>query len=350
MHNDSLSYDAISFIGRRKENQDKVICLQYPQCDLSVFAVADGMGGHNGGELASRLVMEAIEQVSSEVCKEAGIDLNLKDLLTAIFINAQKGIQEAVKIDAAITGMGSTLTCLVIQGTRYVWGNIGDSRIYRFSDGLMAAITNDHSALDDYANETGKAVTEEMIRQFGNIITRCIDGGTDKPDIFPLNLEFLNLHPNEGFVLCSDGMLPMKSQKIEEFMVLTCLSMPDRMESACQQMISCAFQEGSSDNISIIFIGYGLKKMHVIQNQLMFPTVDNADRAVTVILTVKGLKGNYLIIIIMVCLMVIAGSSAFLLCSRHGAGDSPGPKLVPKDSLPLQEIPKLNPGDTVKLK
>ena len=269
-----LLYHALTFVGRRKENQDSVLSVELPDREVYFFAVADGMGGYKGGSLASRLIVEAIEQVVRNSFDQQNKAVALQSVLSEIFEKAQQAVREGAAQNPELTGMGSTLTCLLIHQNRYVWGNVGDSRIYKISNGAIAAITEDHSAINDFAKKSGEAVTEELIRMYGNIITRSIDGGTDRPDIFPISADFQLLQPNEGFILCSDGLLPMKSSHIDEHLLKTTLNFPDHPRTACEQMISFAFQEGSTDNISAVFITNRLKRSGRISRLLPYPPVD----------------------------------------------------------------------------
>lgn len=324
MSANTIIYDGLTVTGRRSENQDSILILELKESNVWFFAVADGMGGVKGGSLASRLVVEAIEEVVQAEFSEKKDQVSLKDIMKEIFEKAQAAVREGVKNNPEFTGMGSTLTCLLIHNGNYVWGNVGDSRIYRISNRIFAQITDDHSALNDLAKESDQPLTEEMIRQYGNIINRCIDGGTDEPDIFPLASEYIALQPNEGFVLCSDGLLPMKSQYIEEQVLKLCLTYPGQPEKACREMVSLALDMGSSDNVSVIFVSNDLVKFFDEHDEKPSSPVDGFFHLfVTPKRKIKErIRQLILLVVLAVCLIITGATSALLLFRWSGSKDA----------------------------
>lgn len=104
--------------------------IELPDREVYFFAVADGMGGYKGGSLASRLVVEAIEQLVRKAFDQQNKVVTLQSVLSEIFEKAQQAVREGAAQNPELTGMGSTLTCLLIHQNRYVWGNVGDSRYH----------------------------------------------------------------------------------------------------------------------------------------------------------------------------------------------------------------------------
>lgn len=250
---------AITFTGRRKENQDGVVVLKLPG-DYTLLAVADGMGGHQGGQVASTLVLSTLETHATQLLSNPPESLTLKAILTDLIQVAQAAIKNRVDQDPDLSGMGTTLTCVLIHGKNYVVGNIGDSRTYRIKEGAIEQLTVDHSAVEEFRQKNqAQSISKETYEQFGNIITRCIDGGEDALDIFPADRESFILYPNEGFLLCSDGLLPDRSESYMKELHQIILG-EKTIDLAAKTLISHAYYKGSTDNISVVLLDNGLKR------------------------------------------------------------------------------------------
>lgn len=239
--------------GRRASNQDCFLAQTYPG-ELTVLAVADGMGGARGGEVASALVIEAVAEVASAY--EAGRgSADLKQLLESVYDRAQHAIAEQGRQNPELNGMGSTLCCLAIQGNRYAWANIGDSRIYRLQGDGIEQLTVDHTFIQGYLDKHG-TISLELAGQYGHYLEKAIDGSGQKPDLFPENRDFLILQEGELFLLCSDG-LSTEKVKTNVRLLYNYLVGTENIEESVNKLIEYAFNAGSDDNITVVQAEFG---------------------------------------------------------------------------------------------
>lgn len=252
---------AISSIsGRRAKNEDNCTVLELGK-HTHFLAVADGMGGIKGGEIASRITIDAIEDYLRELFIEDPRPEELKDILSQCFIKAQTRIAEEVKENPALQGMGTTLAALLINRDDYVWGNIGDSRVYILSGGTMRLITEDHSYIQEYLNKSSDKLPAHILSQYGNVVTRIIDGGNDVPDIFPDKEHYLTLHKGDLFLLCSDGIVIDKTEDLTHFL-REFIDEGRSLKKMAGNIVSWAFERGSTDNISVVLGSSGsIKKV-----------------------------------------------------------------------------------------
>lgn len=184
-----------SQIGGRMENQDSAGAMETPIGTIVV--VCDGMGGVNGGRIASMLAVKTIIDVVSE----AKADDNPEDVLVKAFLKADKAIIEAASDDTDLKGMGTTATAALFSKHHATVAHIGDSRIYQFRNGQKMFRTNDHSLV--YQFVAAGTLTEEQARLSAqsNIILRALGGEEDAtPDV--QSLPYLK---GDRFVLCTDG-------------------------------------------------------------------------------------------------------------------------------------------------
>jgi protein phosphatase len=147
--------------------------------------------------------------------------------------------------------MGSTLCCVLIYGDKYVWGNIGDSRMYKFDGSKFLRITKDHTRIEDNIKVEGEKDTDEMDLNFGHFLTRTINGGRDEPDLYPLTSPYEIMSEGEGFLLCSDGLILNKNEN-ESHRFLKCLQETESLESFTDKLITESYEMGSEDNITCI--------------------------------------------------------------------------------------------------
>jgi PPM family protein phosphatase len=256
---EKIKFDGISFIGRRKNNEDAILKLKIDE-NTYCFAVADGMGGAEGGEIASSEALKVIELNVKElflINQEDSPDL--KGCLEYAFGKAQEKIAKLINKTPSLSGMGTTLTVLLVHNERYAWGNIGDSRIYRTDGDIIELITLDHTYIEQYRREHKTEVSENIARQYGNIITRSIGGNEDKPDLYPTDKDFEKLKPGTLFLLCSDGLITSKIADSGKAFLPFILHYKD-LKTTAEQLIAKAFSDGSSDNISIVLAQVGTIK------------------------------------------------------------------------------------------
>ena len=224
----------------RPINEDA--CLALPEYGLVL--VADGMGGHQAGEVASDMAKEAIR---ASVTKAAGKEISVKTAVTWVR-RANKAIFQAANEDLSRSGMGTTLTFAYIMKGHAMIAHVGDSRCYLIHDGEIRQVTRDHSLVAELM-ASGEITPEQAKNHpYRNVITRAL--GTDST----VAVDALDVDCVDGDVLllCSDGL----SNYLEEYELLTAVeTMPD--DELCEHLIDIALQRGGRDNITVAaaFIG-----------------------------------------------------------------------------------------------
>lgn len=205
------------------------------------FVLADGMGGHNAGEIAAK---EVVHHLSTSVCQLFSSDekatpiTDLSSHLHKAIQNANLWVHELSEQKEELCGMGTTLCCLLLHQQSLIYAHVGDSRIYRFRKGLKQ-LTQDHSLLSQTQKETSSSSGK-------NIITRAI--GTS-PIVEP-DINVSSLESNDIYFLCSDGLTDFVSD--EELSHI--LKEHSCIKTASRRMIELAKTKGSSDNITVLMI------------------------------------------------------------------------------------------------
>lgn len=226
----------------RNVNQDYVYCEEngigsFP----NLFIVADGMGGHNAGDTASRM---CVEEVVSQI--EKSTKVTPIGILEQAVYAANEKVYHASLEDKALNGMGTTIVAAVVLGDTAYIINVGDSRLYVYKDSLRQ-VTVDHSLVEEMV-QSGKIQKEEMrTHPNKNIITRALGtNGEVKADCFEIEV-------NEGDVLllCSDGL----SNMLEDEKMETIISEhKDDMKRTGEILVEEANNAGGKDNISVVLI------------------------------------------------------------------------------------------------
>lgn len=231
-------------IGRkRKANQDSF--RMEPSHGL--FIVADGMGGHAGGELASRIAVETVgDSVIAD--KKTHANMSANELLMAAIHRANSNVHSHAQKDKALTGMGTTIVTLLFDAAKIFVGHVGDSRVYLIQKGKIWQLTKDHSLV----NEKMRAgiITREQMRKdkSRNVITRSVGFESSVlVDIYQKDIQSGDL-----FLACSDGL----SGLVEDAQILKILDElawgSNSLEPAAQKLIQAANENGGDDNITVI--------------------------------------------------------------------------------------------------
>jgi serine/threonine protein phosphatase PrpC len=241
---------AASQTGRRANNQDAALVRD----DLRVFAVADGMGGYEGGEIASRLTVEAIAGLYQEHRDEPDCTWPVMPD-SDDSLSAQRGTLAIRTAHAAVRAerrnelaqMGSTIVLATLDDDRLVVAHAGDSRAYRLRAGRLEQLTRDHSFLEEIAAQRPLAPDERerLEAQLGHVVTRAIGHGERlEPTVLELPVE-----AGDRYLLCSDGvhgwLLP------EELARGLALGAP---EEAADQLVALALEAGSNDSVTAVVV------------------------------------------------------------------------------------------------
>lgn len=241
---------------KRDHNEDSYLCSE----SLRLYAVADGMGGHLGGERASRMAVEILEQ-EMEAAAEA-----LQATLAAAVPPAARAeslghpgalaMREATRKAAAAiyseaqrqperTGMGTTLSAALFHGEQVSLCHVGDSRVYLYRDGRVRQLTEDHSWIQEQIRAGLIAPEDALVSRFRNIITRSVGfEPAVEPDLMTLPIEL-----GDCYVICSDGLSNyLNEDEIGE--VLTSRFFAE----AGPQLVELANQRGGDDNITCVVV------------------------------------------------------------------------------------------------
>jgi len=233
-----MKYYGLSVKGRRENNEDSYLIEKIR--DFYVFAVADGLGGHEAGEIASKLAMIELKETLKETLKRHEGDL--KDLLIRAFKKANDELFLQNKIRKS--NMGTTLTACVVKGFRSIIANVGDSRAYVINGGIWH--TKDHSYVQKLL-DAGAITEEDAFRHpYRNIVTRVIGLDEDvEVDLYEVDLR------GKVLLLSTDGLHDyVRDEKIKEIV----LSFEPK--DACEMLIEEALNSGSSDNITVVIIRF----------------------------------------------------------------------------------------------
>lgn len=225
--------------GLRPSNQDAVVAVVLPD-GREVVAVADGMGGHAAGEVASATALSALVDA---LHRGAGLE--------AAYRAADEAVRSAVERDPALDGMGTTLVTLLREGNRYWIGNVGDSRAYRVSAAEIARLTRDHSFTEE-AVRSGRMSEEEVARSpWKNALTRAIGTGDDVDvDVFG---PFGGDEPH-AVLLCTDGL----HGAVPEEEIRACVVASGDTAAAAERLPALALRHGSRDNVTAALLDFGL--------------------------------------------------------------------------------------------
>ncbi len=234
---------SITDIGRtRKLNQDFVYTSEMPLGNLpNVFIVADGMGGHNAGDYASKVTVETIIR---EI--EASFEKNPIKIFGKAIEVANEMIRKKAKEDAELEGMGTTVVVATCMGKYLQIANVGDSRLYIIRDKEIKQITKDHSLVEEMVRMGGIGREEARNHPDKNIITRAIGAGDNvEPDFFAEELT-----EGDVILMCSDGLTNM----LEDEEIRMILSGARDIVEKAQDLVQAANANGGKDNISVILI------------------------------------------------------------------------------------------------
>lgn len=232
-------------IGKAREINQDYYSISKPEDHLQLFILADGMGGYNGGEVASRLATEAARSyIENNFNQIEHTKEEILNLIKNAVEYANMVVFEKSKLVSELEGMGTTLDICFIYNNKIYIGHVGDSRVYRIRGGLIRKLTKDHSYVQQLV-EDGKITREEADHHpKKNMLTKAL-GCTAyvEPDIRARNLE-----PGDILVMCSDGLTNMVEEK-EIYRVVK-----ENPETSPKTLVDLANKAGGYDNITVITI------------------------------------------------------------------------------------------------
>lgn len=210
-----------------------------------VYAVADGVSGQMGGEIASRIAVDTLRMYYVL----PHVTIPALDRLQNVFSEAHRRIEEYGESHPEYRGMGTTMTTIVLQDRTLFYGHVGDSRLYLLHTGSrdIHQLTDDHTLLNKFVKE-GKLTPEEAAQEDNNVLEQALGCVTN---IRVDTGEYTDLKPGDIILLTSDGLTDLVSDAKIRDIILSAPSLPD----AGQRLIETANHRGGKDNITVILIG-----------------------------------------------------------------------------------------------
>ena len=229
---------ALTDVGKvRAVNQDALVVDE----ELCLYGVADGMGGHNGGETASAGARDGV--IAALQGKEPSLDA-LRDAITA----ANAAIFQQQAADESLSGMGTTLSVIWMSEHFVYLGHVGDSRVYRFREGKLEQMTDDHSLVGELVRAGYLTPEQAENHPNKNVILRAV--GTEEGIDIDLAVE--ERKPGDLWLICSDGLHGMvKDDKMEAILSV------NTAEAAANILMDAALAAGGRDNISVVLVQDG---------------------------------------------------------------------------------------------
>ena len=238
-----LSSFAGTDVGRaRSGNEDSYFCGR------TVFAVADGLGGHQGGEVASAAAVEPLAALDGREFAGAG---EAAEALAAAIREGNAAILERAAGDPGLWGMGTTVTAAALAGERHLQlAHVGDSRAYLLRDGSLEQLTSDHTVVGELVRRGRLTPEQAAIHPERSILTRAVGLDPRVPVDTPDPVE---LRDGDQVLLCSDGL----TEAVDDDRIAELLSAGADGEAACRSLIDAANGAGGPDNITVVLLRAG---------------------------------------------------------------------------------------------
>jgi len=241
----------LSDIGQLRQVNEDSILIDHA---VRLYAIADGMGGHGSGDIASQMALETLQRclAADSVAKALANEHITDEQALSLIFECVAGVNTRIYQENMNngqddgTGMGTTLVglCLYGDGRRAISFNIGDSRLYQHLQGQLTQLTNDHTMYREW-EEGGRIGPAPP----PNLIVRAV-GLFAEVDI---DLDVLAMHDDASYLLCSDGLSGM----VADHQIADIMKPPQAAEALCDKLIRCANANGGSDNISVITLSVG---------------------------------------------------------------------------------------------
>lgn len=240
----------------RKHNEDSLLV----DVDLGLFIVADGLGGHAAGEVASRIVVETVAQfIGQTVEKDRTWPVEYNPSLSydgnrikLALVLADQAIAEDIRHNPERETMGSTAVAALLHGPTVTLAHVGDSRAYLLSTEGIQQVTRDHSWVAEQVANGILTASEARVHPFRNVITQALGNGGD----LEVEVQELVLAKSERLLLCSDGLSGM----VGDQQIWDIVGKSKNLVSAVESLISVARDHGGEDNITAILVGWEPEK------------------------------------------------------------------------------------------
>jgi protein phosphatase len=237
---------------RRQGNEDSF----GTRPELGLFVVADGMGGHVAGEVASRVAVESVERFVAETQGlerdgtwpynfDPALSLAGNRLRSAIRV-ANRGIAETMATSSELQGMATTLSAVLLARDRAIVAHVGDSRVYLLRDGALQRLTDDHSWVEEQVRAGTLSATAARHHPWRNVVTRALSGGED-PEV---DLREVELRTGDRLLLCSDGLYGV----VTDERIGAVLGLDRDLQTICDELVEAANRGGGPDNITAVLV------------------------------------------------------------------------------------------------
>lgn len=242
-------------VGRSRASNEDAFGLF---ADLHLYIIADGMGGHAAGEVASQMAVDVMQDYIASTQNQTditlpfdvppGMPLPAQRLLVAGKLANQK-IYQLSRSESQLAGMGTTMVSLIVDGQTAYVTHAGDSRAYLIRSGTIKQVTEDHSLVNEYISQGLLSPADASTHPLKHVITRAL-GSSPKID---MDVKTIPLLPGDLFLLCSDGL---SSFATEQEIYSRIADSRTHLEEGCKRLIELALQKGGDDNITVLLAAY----------------------------------------------------------------------------------------------
>ena len=309
---------------RRRRNEDAFVC------EPPLFAVADGMGGAQAGEVASRLAADSVREAKLG-------DLPSPEQTVELIREANRRVYAYSSENASTRGMGTTMTVALVEGSVVTIGHVGDSRAYLLREDQLTQLTQDHSLVAELVRSGRLSPKEAESHPRRSVITRALGTESDvEVDVFSIRAQNGDL-----FLLCSDGLTSMVSD--EEIAKLLVAARAD-LDSAGEKLVAAANQAGGEDNITVVLFeleaGEPETEEEPDQKLDVAKTLTEADAVPALKLATQSSRGHRprratLIALAFVFLLALVGLGVFTVSTAHFIGAEPDGRVAVYQGLPF---------------
>jgi len=220
---------------KRKTNQDRFLVREIQDSQRVLLAVADGMGGEAGGDIAAQMVIDDLDTVPTG---PGGFEHDLNQIL----LKTNEKIRQRTKEIPVLEGMGTTATVVVVGKDTAYWSHVGDSRLYHFHTGTLTQITTDHTFVQDLVADGSLSQEEADRHPLRNVLDQCVGCGSLKSESGQFKIM-----TGDRLLLCSDGLI----KHVSDDSMKTVLEQGNARQ-AVQELLDQALNAGGKDNVTVV--------------------------------------------------------------------------------------------------
>jgi PPM family protein phosphatase len=247
--------EALSDVGRKRKGNEDSLFLNREE---NLYVVADGMGGHAAGEIASRVAVDAINEFvtltggNEEITWPFGLDDSISyegNRLKTAIRHANRRVLEATRESAEYEGMATTVAAVLVDGDTANLAHVGDSRIYRWSGGELAQLTDDHSWVNEQIQNGVISPEQARNHPLRNVVTRALGGRSD----LVVDIQAHRMRSGDVLLLCSDGLTTMIG---DEDIARILGDAEGDVARAAKALVQEANERGGEDNITVVLLKF----------------------------------------------------------------------------------------------